>query len=130
MKKAAVSGQRPALGERLRAAHREAVYRAMRIRRRWARWVRRVWNRIVDGAGDLLDRIADRVEGRPAWDMCGACGRSARVLYLMPTPIDGAVDRRCDTCRETWHQAIRDYYAHRAAEQAAARYDRERKEAA
>lgn len=118
------------ISDRLREVRRNAVYRAMRIRRRWSRRIRRAWNRIMDGAGDLLDRIADLVQGRPAWDMCGACGRSARVLYLMPTPIEGSVERRCDGCRATWHQAIRDLYAHRAAEQAAARYDRERGEAA
>jgi len=101
----------------------------MRIRRRWARQVRRAWNRIVDGAGDLLDRIADRVQGRPAWDMCGACGRPARVLYLMPTPIDGIVERRCDACREVWHRAIRDYYAHRAAIEAAAAHELKRRAA-
>ncbi len=83
--------------------------------------VRRVWaarNRLVDWVNPRLDWMPVRVEGRPTWDMCQACGRPARVLYLAPTPF--GVERRCDPCRDAWHREIRDYYARCAAEVAAA----------
>jgi len=87
------------------------------------RTLRDLWDRIVDGAAGLLDRLADRVEGRPARDVCQACGRPARILYLIPgLGMTGGIDLRCDPCRATWHQAIRDFYAHRAADVAAANY--------
>lgn len=52
---------------------------------------------------------------------CESCQEWVGVLYAMPGLVGMVemVQLRCDGCRATWHQAIRDYYAHRAAAVAA-----------
>jgi hypothetical protein len=89
--------------------------------------LRQILARIVETVNARLDWMADRVQGRPAWDVCRACGRPARVLYLVPLPF--GVERRCEPCREGWHQAIRDFYAQRAALEASIRHARQSREA-
>ncbi|MBI2882871.1 MAG: hypothetical protein HYY11_03025 [Candidatus Methylomirabilis oxyfera] len=56
---------------------------------------------------------------------CESCRQWVDLAYLTPGAM-GGIELRCDGCRAAWHQGIRDLYAHRAAEQAAARYDGER----
>lgn len=78
----------------------------------------RAWDQTVRG------RTGTRVQ-------CDGCRQWVQTAYLVPIPGEaGGVELKCEDCRKIWHQAIRDLYAHRAAEQAAARYDRERREAA
>lgn len=127
---------RQGIGFRVQGIGRQVGARAGRL---WARW-----NRFVDADGEWTDRMADGFGDWAARGVdrlwfgsqahCDGCGRRGGMLYAMPAAIqaDGLPSfvLRCDPCRAMWHQAIRDYYAHRAAEQAAARYDRERKEAA
>lgn len=87
--------------------------------------------RIMRVIRDAMERaVSPKVHGRKgARIRCEACHRWVEMAYLTPGVL-GGIELKCDDCRAVWHQAIRDYYAHRAAEQAAARYDRERKEAA
>lgn len=110
----------------------------------WRLWAR--WNRCVDAVGEWADRLADgfgdgaealrqRVRGagtRARDQRCDACGRTGQLgrplYYLTPTPF--GIARRCDACRAVWHRAIREHYALRVAEVAAARYSQERQEAA
>lgn len=89
--------------------------------------LRQIWIRIVEAVNARLDWMADRIQGRPTWDVCGACERPTRVIYLVPLPF--GVERRCESCREGWHQAIRDYYAHRAALEASILHARQSREA-
>ena len=82
--------------------------------------LRAVRDKISGWINARLDWMADRVEGRPSWDLCRVCGRPAHVIYLMPLPF--GIERRCESCREGYHQAIRDFYAHRAALHASIRH--------
>lgn len=111
------------------------------LRRLWARWNQWVdavgeWtDRVMDGLGDGAEALRQRVRGagtRTRDQRCDACGRTGPLgrplYYLTPTPF--GIARRCDACRAMWHQAIREHYALRVGEVAAARYERERQEAA
>lgn len=87
--------------------------------------------RIMRMIRDAMERaVSPKVRGRKgARIRCEACHQWVETAYLTPG-VTGGIELKCDGCRQTWHQAIRDYYAHRSLEAAAARYDRERQEAA
>jgi len=75
---------------------------------------------VLQRALDRLSELSMRALFGPDDPACPACGSRYEVLYLLPTPFGLAA--RCDACRAAWHQGIRDWYAHRAAEVAAAHY--------
>lgn len=104
------------------------------LRPLWAQWDRFVGavgdrtDRVMDGIGDGAEALRQRVRG--AWSgardqQCDACGRTGQLgrplYYLTPTPF--GIARRCDACRAMWHRAIKELYALRVAEVAAARYE-------
>ena len=88
----------------------------------------RIMQRMKDA---IMRALAQRVQGRAGTRVrCESCGQWARTAYLMPIPGEhGGIELRCEDCRRLWHRAIQDYYTARAADAAAARYDRERRAA-
>lgn len=85
------------------------------------RRLRRIWRALRRAA-------AQRIRGRKGTRVrCEGCHQWVGTAYLMPIPGEGGgIELRCEDCRRLWHQAITDYYAHRTADAAAARFDRER----
>lgn len=96
--------------------------------------MRQIWRRVRRQLKRSIDRWLARRQLRryqKTLVRCESCRQWVGTAYLMPIPGEaGGIDLRCEDCRRLWHQAIRDYYAGRAADAAAARYDRERREAA